>query len=79
MSTVGAYEAKTRLSELLDRVERGERITITRNGRPSAVLQFVRTSRSPDVRDAIEALVAFRRGRRLEPGELRSMTEEGRR
>jgi prevent-host-death family protein len=36
--TVGAYEAKTKLPELLNRVENGERITITRRGTPVAVL-----------------------------------------
>ena len=36
--SVGAYEAKTRLSELLDRVEKGEQIVITRYGRPIARL-----------------------------------------
>ena len=36
--TIGAYDAKTRLSELLDRVERGEQIVITRHGRPIARL-----------------------------------------
>ncbi len=36
--TVGAYEAKTRLAALLDRVENGETLTITRNGRPVAQL-----------------------------------------
>lgn len=36
--TIGAYEAKTHLSNLLDRVERGESLTITRNGRPVARL-----------------------------------------
>lgn len=35
---VGAYEAKTHLAALLDRVERGETLTITRNGRPVARL-----------------------------------------
>ena len=35
MESVGAYEAKTRLAELLDRVARGEEIRITRNGRRS--------------------------------------------
>ena len=39
MDTVGAYEAKTHLPELLDRVARGERIIITRHGTPVAVLQ----------------------------------------
>ncbi|MGL4323148.1 MAG: type II toxin-antitoxin system Phd/YefM family antitoxin [Beijerinckiaceae bacterium] len=38
MITVGAFEAKTKLSELLDRVERGEEIIITRHGKPVARL-----------------------------------------
>ncbi|HLH50263.1 MAG TPA: type II toxin-antitoxin system prevent-host-death family antitoxin [Roseiarcus sp.] len=36
MTRIGAYEAKTRLSELLDRAERGEEFEITKNGRPVA-------------------------------------------
>ncbi len=36
--TVGPYEAKTHLAALLDRVESGETVTITRNGRPVARL-----------------------------------------
>ena len=36
--TVGAFEAKTKLSELLDRVENGEEIVITRRGKPVARL-----------------------------------------
>lgn len=38
MATVGAFDAKTHLSDLLDRVARGERITITRHGIPAAIL-----------------------------------------
>jgi prevent-host-death family protein len=38
MSTVGAFEAKTKLAELLDKVEGGETITITRHGKPVAKL-----------------------------------------
>ena len=38
MTTVGAYEAKTHLPELLKRVESGEHITIARHGTPVAVL-----------------------------------------
>lgn len=38
-STVGAFDAKTRLSQLLDRVEAGEVIVITRHGEPIATLQ----------------------------------------
>ncbi len=37
-TTVGTYDAKTRLTELLDAVERGESFVITRHGRPVARL-----------------------------------------
>src|SRR3982074_3398007 len=36
METVGAFEAKTHLAALLDRVAKGEKITITRHGVPAA-------------------------------------------
>jgi prevent-host-death family protein len=36
--TVGAFQAKTHLSELLARVEAGEQVTITKHGRPIARL-----------------------------------------
>ena len=35
---IGSFEAKNKLSALLDRVEQGEEITITRHGRPVARL-----------------------------------------
>ncbi len=38
MSTIGAYDAKTRLPELLRQVKRGKRFTITHRGRPIADL-----------------------------------------
>ena len=38
MTTVGAFEAKNTLGSLLDRVEAGEEILITRHGKPEAVV-----------------------------------------
>jgi prevent-host-death family protein len=38
MKEVGAFEAKNKLSSLLDLVEQGEEVTITRHGRPVARL-----------------------------------------
>jgi prevent-host-death family protein len=38
MREVGAFEAKNKLGRLLDLVERGEEITITRHGKPVARL-----------------------------------------
>jgi len=38
MSEVGMHEAKTKLSQLVERAQAGEEITITRNGTPVARL-----------------------------------------
>jgi prevent-host-death family protein len=38
MHTVGAFEAKTHFSALLEKVEQGERVVITKHGRPVARL-----------------------------------------
>ncbi len=47
MITVGAYEAKTRLSELLARVEEGETVTITKHGHPVAQLVGIEPAKRP--------------------------------
>lgn len=46
-TTVNVYEAKTRLSALLNLVEAGEEVIIARNGRPIARLGPL-TSRAPN-------------------------------
>lgn len=38
MREIGAFEAKNKLGQLLDQVERGEEVTITRHGKPVARL-----------------------------------------
>ncbi len=79
MKQVGAYEAKTHLSKLLDQVEGGESITITRHGAPVAVLQPAGAAARADASAVIEQLKAFR-GKHLLGGlSLRRMIEEGRR
>jgi prevent-host-death family protein len=79
METVGAYEAKTHLSKLLDRVAKGERIAIERHGVPIAVLQPVATARTEPVEDTITALRHFRTGHSLNGVSIRELVEEGRR
>ena len=78
METVGAYEAKTHLAQLLERVAQGEKITITRHGVPVAMLQPVDPVKQVDVGSIIEQLLAFRKGCRLEGLSLRELIEEGR-
>jgi len=43
MIEVGMHEAKTRLSQLVEEVHRGEEVVITRRGKPVARLERVRT------------------------------------
>jgi prevent-host-death family protein len=54
MSTVGSFEAKTKLAELLDKVEAGETVTITRHGKPVAQLVPVKAE---DEQERLRALV----------------------
>lgn len=55
MPTVSLVEAKAHLSELLDRVEAGEAVVITRHGRPVANLSPVVQKKQP-----LPSLAAFR-------------------
>jgi prevent-host-death family protein len=82
--SVGAYDAKTRLSELLDRVERGEQIVITRHGKPIARLVPEGGHNVADALAAVDELTRQRkelaaRGVRVTQAEIRAMRDEGRR
>jgi prevent-host-death family protein len=82
MDEIGAFEAKNTLSALLDRVERGEEIVITRRGRP--VAKLVPSGRKDTAR-AIAAAARIRdRAKALRAGrfnwfEWKSYRDEGRR
>jgi prevent-host-death family protein len=78
MREIGAYEAKTHLPRLLDEVEAGQSITITKHGRPVAVLVPVRPGRA-SASAAASSLVAFRRQHRLRGERIRDLIDEGRR
>lgn len=55
MITVGSFEAKTKLAELLDKVEAGETVTITRRGK--AVAKLVPAAADEDERARRRALI----------------------
>jgi prevent-host-death family protein len=48
MTEVGAFEAKNKLSELLDKAEAGEEVVITRRGKPVAKLVAIGGKRDLD-------------------------------
>ncbi len=79
MSTVGAYEAKTHLPRLLNRVAKGEKITITKHGIPVAVLQQPELTRKILPQDVITNLREFRKNHFLNGLPLKELIEEGRR
>ena len=79
METIGAYEAKTHLPKLLERVVKGEKITITKHGVPVAVLQPPLSLRKSETKKVISELREFRDKHTLEGLLIRDMIEEGRR
>jgi prevent-host-death family protein len=81
METVGSFEAKTHLSRLLERVERGETFTITKNGRPVAKLVPIEEPPVRGRQEAIDDLLALRKeraGRGLSIAEIKESINEGR-
>jgi prevent-host-death family protein len=76
MRTVGLFEAKQKLSELVERAGKGERIGITRRGKLTALIIPPQPERSLESFDEIEKV---RKKVRLPKGvTIKSMIEEGR-
>lgn len=78
-SAVGAYEAKTHLPELLDRVLQGERIVITRRGVEVAVLGPVEAKRRREPAAVIADILALRKTHSLQGDRVEDLIREGRR
>lgn len=78
--TVGAYEAKTHLSELLEKVEAGQEITITKHGAPVAKLVPVKKGASQEERAAaIMRIQKLAKGLSLRGLRVKDLISEGRR
>ena len=83
-ATIGEYDAKARLSELLDRVARGEQIVITRHGKPVARLVPEGGHDRAAAHAAVARMVALgkevrKSGVNLTDEEIRALRDEGRR
>ena len=79
MDRIGAYEAKTHLPRLLDRVAQGESLTITRHGKPVARLVPVTDDRER-AREAAARIVERRRHLKRAPlADLMATIHEGHR
>ena len=79
-NTVGAFEAKTHLAQLLEKVEAGEEITITKHGAPVAKLVPVKKELSAEQRAAaIERIQQLATGLSLGGLKVKDLISEGRR
>ncbi|MDH4100039.1 MAG: type II toxin-antitoxin system prevent-host-death family antitoxin [Nitrospirota bacterium] len=79
MKTVGAYEAKTHLPELLDKVASGEKVTITRRGVPVAVLVPAPSAKKRDLALVADGFRAIRESIPKAGISMKELVEEGRR
>lgn len=79
MRTIGAFEAKNTLGTLLDLVEKGEEITITRHGKPVARLVAANdTFDRVAARKAVEEIGEMSKGVTLGGIPIKELIEEGR-
>ena len=80
METVGAFEAKTHLADLLDRVSKGETFTITRHGQPAALLIPIEGIKDKLThKEIIQGMRSLRKKVKTDKMNVREMIEEGRR
>jgi prevent-host-death family protein len=86
MTTISAFEAKTRFGDLLERVSRGEEIVITKHQKPIARLVPEGRPALSEVRDAVNELATLRREMAKRPGarpiadrHIREAIQKGRR
>lgn len=79
MLSVGAFEAKTHLSSLLERVARGEEVLITRHGKPIARLVPAAGVDKEKVAKAIAEIKEMAKGHTLGGLSWKELRDEGRR
>lgn len=76
---IGAFEAKNQFSALLERVSHGETVTITKRGKPVAVLAPVPSEESITPREAAANILKLRKKASLDGLSIRELRDEGKR
>ena len=79
MKTVGAFEAKTHLNQLLKRVSQGETFRITLRGTPIANLVPAPSEQKEDLAKIANEIREIRKGAKLRGLKIRELIDEGRR
>jgi prevent-host-death family protein len=79
MADIGVFEAKARLSELIDGVVAGREVTITRHGKPVARLVSAHGAPRKGRRAVVDEIKRFRATLKTGRVNLRALIEQGRR
>ncbi|MGD0390843.1 MAG: type II toxin-antitoxin system prevent-host-death family antitoxin [Tepidisphaeraceae bacterium] len=79
MRKIGAYELKTHLAEVLDSVEHGQTVVVTRHGKPIARISPDAVDQREQVNQAVKSLLDFPRTPLPKGVTIRKLIEEGRR
>ena len=79
MIEVGAFEAKTHLSALLERVSGGEEVLITRRGKAIARLVSAQQNEQAQKAKTIHNLLSLRQGVTLQEADWKALRDTGRR
>ena len=77
--TVGLFEAKQKLSQLVERASKGEEIIITRRGKEQARLVPVPAERGRTLRETFDSITSRPRIRLPRGVTIKDLIEEGRR
>lgn len=79
MNTIGAFAAKTHFSALIEQVERGEQVVITKHGKPVAKLIPASDAKSHErARLAVARLQEFSKHLTLGGIDWKTLRDEGR-
>jgi prevent-host-death family protein len=78
---IGIFEAKTHLSQIINKVENGANFIISKRGKPVAKIVPVEQEKEMTFQEAVGELIKFRKKYRGKPGSfnIREAIEEGRR
>jgi prevent-host-death family protein len=79
MERIGIYDARSKLSELIERVQAGEEVVLTRHGEPVARLVPEKSRRKRSRSAAVARIRALARKLDIRDVDVRRLIEEGRR
>jgi prevent-host-death family protein len=79
MERIGIYDARSKLSELIERVQSGEEVVLTRHGEPVARLVPEKRRRKRSRAAAVARIRALARKLDIRDVDIRELIEEGRR